>query len=74
MIAIPKQSPQPANAHNDERFLELVPAIERHTRVAFRNLQLQSREEAVCSALADAFCAYRRLAELGKQDMAYAIP
>jgi hypothetical protein len=74
MIAIPKQSTQPANAHHDERFLELAPAIERYARVAFRNLQPQAREEAICSVLADAFCAYRRLAELGKQDMAYPIP
>ena len=74
MIAIPKQSRQAASSQHDERFLELVPAIERYARWAFRNLQPQSREEAVCSVLADAFCAYRRLVELGKQDVAYAIP
>jgi hypothetical protein len=74
MIAIPKQSRQAASSQHDERFLELVPTIEQYSRRAFRNLQPQSREEAVCSVLAEAYCAYRRLVELGKQDVAYAIP
>jgi hypothetical protein len=74
MIATLQQPRQVTQAQRDERFLEMVPAIERHAQVAFRNLQPQAREEAICSVLADAFCAYRRLAELGKQDMAYAIP
>ena len=74
MIAVLQQSRQIARTQHDERFLELAPAVERYARWVFRHLKRQAREEAICSVLADAFCAYRRLAELGKQDMAYAIP
>ena len=74
MIASTKKSPQAAYALNDERFLEMIPAIQRYSRSAFRNLRSQVREEAVCAVVADAFFAFRRLVELGQQDRAYATP
>ncbi len=74
MIASTKKSPQAASAPDDERFLEMIPAIQRYARSAFRNLRSQVREEAVCAVVADAFFAFRRLVELGKQDRAYATP
>ena len=74
MIAISKPSRPTANAQHDERFLEMIPAIQRYTRSAFRNLRAQNREEAICAVVADAFFAFRRLVELGKQDVAYATP
>ena len=74
MIAISK-SPRPtAQAHQDDRFLEMIPAIQRYARSAFRNLRSQNREEAISAVVADAFFAFRRLVELGKQDVAYATP
>ncbi len=74
MIASTKKSPQAAYAPDDERFLEMIPAIQRYARSAFRNLRSQVREEAVCAVVADAFFAFRRLVELGKQERAYATP
>ena len=74
MIASTKKSPQSAYAPDDERFLEMIPAIQRYARSAFRNLRSQVREEAVCAVVADVFFAFRRLVELGKQDRAYATP
>ena len=73
MIAITK-SPRQQNARNDEQFLTMIPAIQRYARSAFRNLRSQTREEAICAVVADAFFAFRRLVELGKQDVAYATP
>src|SRR5271154_2835075 len=73
MIAITK-SPRQQNARNDEQFLTMIPAIQRYARSAFRNLRSQNREEAICAVVADAFIAFRRLVELGKQDVAYATP
>ncbi len=74
MIAITK-SPRPtANAQHDDRFLVMVPAIQRYARSAFRNLRPSTCEDAVCAVVADAFFAFRRLVELGKQDVAYATP
>ena len=74
MIAITKSPRQARNARNDEQFLKMVPAIQRYARSAFRNLRSQTREEAICAVVADAFFAFRRLVELGKQDVAYATP
>ncbi len=74
MIAVTKSSRKTANAQHDEQFLTMVPAIQRYARSAFRNLRSQTREEAVCAVVADAFFAFRRLVELGKHDVAYATP
>ena len=74
MIAINKPLRQAANSQHNERFLELVPAIERYARLAFRHVQPEEREEAICEVVAYAYCAFRRLSELGKLDVAYASP
>jgi hypothetical protein len=75
MIAINKQ-PRPAASQEraNELFLKLVPDITRYARFAFRRLQPEEREEALCEVLAWAFCAFRRLAERGRLDVAYAAP
>jgi hypothetical protein len=49
----------------------MVPIIERQVRFAFRNLGADACEEAVAEAVANAFVAYARLVELGKEDLAY---
>jgi hypothetical protein len=74
MIAIFKPSCQSTKTRHDERFLELVPAIERHARSAFRGLKPEEREEAVCEVLGYAYSALRRLAESGRLNLAYAVP
>jgi hypothetical protein len=74
MIAITKEPCPAANAQHDALFLGLRPAIEHYARLAFRNLSPQFREEAICAVVAHAFCAFRRLVERGKQDIAYATP
>ncbi len=76
MIASTKKSPQTAYALNDERFLEMIPAIQQHyAQSAFRNLRSPSREEKPSApVVADAFFAFRRLVGLGKQDRAYTRP
>ena len=70
MIAIAGSTPPAA----DKTFLELLPAITAQTRRAFARLTSERREEAVQSAVADAYAAFVRLVELGKQDLAYATP
>lgn len=55
-----------------DRFEELLPRIERQARTAFRGLSPSEREEAICEVVANAFCAFRRLAELRKLDVAFA--
>ena len=75
MIATVKPCP-----HNEsvptwhESFLKMLPAIQRHARIAFRRLDSEARVEAVQEVTANAFVAYRRLVELDKAELAYATP
>ena len=54
-----------------EGFLEMLPAIRRQARLAFRHLDPEAREEAVEEAVANALVAYVRLFERGKVELAY---
>ena len=74
MIAVSKKPSQPVQVPKDEVFLQMVPAITRFARNAFRGLRPREREEALSEVVADAFCAFRRLIELGKHDLAFATP
>jgi hypothetical protein len=56
------------------RFLALLPAIQRHVKIAFRRWSGERKEEAVQEAVAYAFVAYLRLVQLGKEDLVYASP
>ena len=75
MIAIAEKRPQQEQEQQwQEHFLELMPAIQRHAELAFRNADPEQKAEQVQEVLANAWQAYRRLAERGKQDIAYASP
>ncbi len=56
------------------RFLALLPAVLRQARIAFRSLDPERREDALAEVVANVFTAYARLAELGKEDLAFATP
>ena len=53
-------------------FEAIIPAIERHAKIAFRHLDPEAREEAVQETICNACQAFVRLVELGKTDVAYA--
>lgn len=55
-------------------FLAMLPAIRRHLRVAFRDLDPEARDEAVQEGICNAMVAYLRLHEQGKFDRAYPSP
>jgi hypothetical protein len=55
-------------------FLSMLPAIERHARVAFRELSPVARDEAVQETICNALLAYRQLVARGKVDVAYPSP
>ena len=59
MIAIAGSTPPAA----DKTFLELLPAITAQTRRAFARLTSERREEAVQSAVADAYAAFEETAQ-----------
>ena len=70
MIRIASQ-PKPAVPAWHAGFLAMLPAIETHARIAFRDLDPEAREEAIQEVVANACRAYVRLVELGKLDIAY---
>ncbi len=63
--------PRRAAATWQKGFLAMLPVIRTHTRIAFRDLDAEAREEAVQEAICNAMVAYQRLFRLGKTDVAY---
>lgn len=57
-----------------DRFIEMLPRIKRYAVLAFMEQSPDVREEYVQEVVANAYVAFARLVELGKQDMAYATP
>lgn len=72
MIAITQPIVPSRSVH--DKFLELLPLIERAAELAFRSHRPAEREELVQEVVANSFVAFRRLAELDKLDLAYATP
>ena len=58
----------------DERFLKMLPAIRRQAHIAFGHLDREQREELTAEVVANAFVAFRRLADRGKLHVAFATP
>ena len=71
MIAIAKQDQR---QHNHPIFEELLPAIRQQAHVAFLSHPREEREELIAEVVANAFCAFHRLAQRGKTELAYATP
>ena len=63
--------PKPATADLQAAFLKMIPMISTHARICFGQLDPESRQEHVAEVVANAFCAFLRLAQLGKLSVAY---
>lgn len=73
MIASIKRQKSNANdSASHARFIAMLPAICSFARYKFRADTAERREELTQEVVANAWRAYRRLVELGKQDLAYA--
>ena len=73
MVAPVKQSrPRKPIATWQAQFLAVLPAIETHAKISFRHLDPENRAEMIQEVICNACCAFKRLAELGKTDLAYA--
>jgi hypothetical protein len=55
-------------------YLQMLPAIRRQARRRLGRLSGEAREDAFQEILADTVVAYARLAELGREDLAYPTP
>jgi hypothetical protein len=49
----------------------MLPLIRTQAAIAFRGLDSEAREEAIQEVIASSFCAFARLVELGRIDLAY---
>jgi DNA-binding NarL/FixJ family response regulator len=74
MIAIAKRSIRRRPADWQQRYLELLPAIKRQARYAFRKLTAEARDEAIADVIANTFHSYCRLLDAGKESLAYSTP
>ena len=54
-----------------EKFLQMLPVIQRSASIAFRHLKAEAREEAIQDVTANALVAFVRLVERGKADLAF---
>ncbi|MEX1224392.1 MAG: hypothetical protein WEA31_07580 [Pirellulales bacterium] len=72
MVAITRSD----NAHQsaNDRFLSMLPRIQRLARRAFRDCLSEQRDELVAEVVANSYCAFIRLVERDKQDVAFATP
>ena len=62
---------QEAEVCQQEPFLQMLPGIRRYARRAFDFLGEEAQEDAVAEAVANAFVAFVRLVERGKEQLAY---
>ncbi len=67
-----KNLTQPPLTDWQTEFLELLPAIERYARIAFRRLDAEARDEAIQAVVTSAAVAYARLAASAKTGQGYA--
>ena len=73
MIAIAKPFANDV-ASSHVKFLDLLPQIRNQARLAFRAVRPELKEELLAEVVANAYCAFARLVERGKLDLAFATP
>ena len=66
------RGPKPPTWH--AAFLNMLPAIERHARIAFRERNPEQREELIQATIVNCLAAFTRLVDRGKVDAAFATP
>jgi hypothetical protein len=70
-MIVSSRQPQPAGPAWHAGFLAKLPAIQRHARMAFRELKPEARDKAVQEVICNALVAYVGLIHAGKLAVAY---
>jgi hypothetical protein len=63
-----------ASVQSHDKFLAMLPAIREQARLAFRAHNPELKKELIAEVVANAFCAYERLVQRGKEDVAHPTP
>ena len=58
----------------DQQFQAMLPRIRQHAWIALRQLRSEARNDAVAEVVGHAFCAWRRLVEQGRPELARPTP
>jgi hypothetical protein len=74
MITIAKSPHEDVKAQENQRFVHMLPRIRRQACIAFRRLRPDRKDELIQEVVANAYCAFVRLVDRGKADVAYATP
>jgi hypothetical protein len=76
MIAVPKPRRSQKNRQRkwQARFLAMLPQIQQQASHACRGQDHQQREEFIAEVVANAYCAFIRLAKQGRLDIVYPTP
>jgi hypothetical protein len=74
MIAIAKKPRQDTKKQAHDRFLEMLPGIQRRVAFAFRGVPSEPRLEWIQEAVANAYVAFVELVDRGKASLAFATP
>jgi hypothetical protein len=74
MIVIVGKPPQDPRKRANDRFLEMLPKIRRRAQFAFRRVPSERKTELVQEAVANAYVAFVRLVDQGKEGAAFATP
>jgi hypothetical protein len=72
MITFARPSPNDIGSH--DKFLAMLPTIREQAHLAFRSFDHEAREELIAETIANAWCAFARLVERGKEDVAHSTP
>lgn len=65
---------KPSSTVQNERFLRMLPEIQKQARFAFRWFPIEARKELVQETIATAYDMYTRLTRRGKRALAYPTP
>jgi hypothetical protein len=68
------RKPQASSRTGNDRFLSMLPEIQKQAAFAFRGLTVEAREELVQEVVATAYQLFYKLAQRGKTSLAYATP
>ena len=74
MIAPVQKAARQLSSATQDRFVAMLPSIRAQARVAFCRHNPEAQEELVAEVVANAFCAFHRLVQRGRAEVAHPTP
>ena len=74
MMALAHEISRPSSRKTHDTIVAMLPLIRAQAQFAFRTKNPEAKEELVAEVVANAFCAFQRLVERGKEEVARPTP